>query len=380
MNKSLFKIILFAFTCLSFASSCESEYTVIENAVYLTDAASSSSMKVTVDDTGADARLTARLVKPADNDVEVNYVVNQADLDIYNKRNGTDYRLLPEEYYEFGASGARITAGSLASAPVDIKIKPFDENLDQNYKYALPVAISDASGAEILKPSSVLNILIDQIIVTTVPYLASQNIINYECDPLMDGLSQWTLEWNLCMDAFNRNNVTQWNIFGTDDKACIYTRFGDVTCPQNQFQAKIGANKPQSTTVFTAKKWYHLALTYDGMNISFYVDGVLDFTLPHAVPGEVFTFKKLQFANANASYTFKGYANELRVWSIARTAAEISNNLYTVASDTPGLEVYWKCNEGSGLVIKDHSGHGRDGHLSKEATWKSGVRFPDDGK
>lgn len=85
----------------------------------------------------------------------------------------------------------------------------------------------------------------------------------------------------------------------------------------------------------------------------------------------------MQFANSNPSYPLKGKISELRVWSVARSQAEIENNMYVVSPDTPGLEVYWKCNEGSGTVIKDYSNHGRDGKLAKEATWEEGVRFPD---
>ena len=221
-------------------------------------------------------------------------------------------------------------------------------------------------------------ILIDQVIVTTVPYLGTGNYIAVTPAEPLTGLSSWTLEWNLCMDAFNRNNVTQWKITGLDDKVAVYTRFGDVTCDQNQFQAKVGAGKPQSITRFTAKKWYHLAFTYDGANLRLYVDGKLDFTYPHSVPGEVFDFKKIVFANDEKStYSLKGKVSELRVWSVARSQAEIENNMYIVSPDTPGLEVYWKCNEGSGTLIKDHSNHNRDGQLKMEATWESGVRFPD---
>ena len=31
----------------------------------------------------------------------------------------------------------------------------------------------------------------------------------------------------------------------SDEENNIYTRFGDVTCEKNQFQAKIGSGKPQ---------------------------------------------------------------------------------------------------------------------------------------
>lgn len=362
----------------SLITACQSEYDIIENGVYLTDAQSAQAKRVTIDDKGASTRLSSRLGAPAEQDVTVSYGFDAAALQAYNAKNGVDYQLLPEKYYSFSETQATIKAGEVSSAPVDLIIKPFDEGVDATKKYAIPVSIVSASGAEVLQASSSLMILIDQVIVTTVPYLNSLNNIAVTPPEPLTGLSAWTLEWNLCMDAFNRNNVTQWSINGLDGKAAIYTRFGDVTCDPNQFQAKVGAGKPQSITRFTAKKWYHLAFTYDGANLRLYVDGKLDFTYPHATPGEIFAFKDITFANGvKSQYTLNGKISELRVWSVARSQAEIENNMYVVSPDTPGLEVYWKCNEGSGTVIKDYSNHGRDGKLAKEATWEEGVRFPD---
>lgn len=372
------KLAILALAVGSLTTACQSEYDIIENGVYLTDAQSAQAKRVTIDDKGASTRLSSRLGAPAEGDVTVNYGFDAAALQAYNAKNGVDYQLLPEKYYSFSEAQATIKVGEVSSAPVDLIIKPFDEGVDATKKYAIPVSIVSASGADVLQASSSLMILIDQVIVTTVPYLGTGNYIAVTPTEPLTGLGAWTLEWNLCMDAFNRNNVTQWKITGLDDKVAVYTRFGDVTCDQNQFQAKVGAGKPQSITRFTAKKWYHLAFTYDGANLRLYVDGKLDFTYPHAAPGEVFDFKKIVFANDEKStYSLKGKVSELRVWSVARSQAEIENNMYVVSPDSPGLEVYWKCNEGSGTVIKDYSNHGRDGKLAKEATWEEGVRFPD---
>lgn len=367
------KLAILALAVGSFTTACQSEYDIIENGVYLTDAQSAQAKRVTIDDTGATTTISSRLGAPAEQDVTVSYGSDVSALQAYNKKNGTDYQLLPEKYYSFSEVQSTIKAGEVASAPVNLVIKPFDEGVDVSKKYAIPVAIVNAEGADRLVTSSSLMILIDQVIVTTVPYLTRGNSISIDLsDKPLDGLNAWTLEWNLYMDAFNRNNITQWSTDG------VYTRFGDVTCDPNQFQAKVGNNKPQSITRFTAKKWYHLAFTYDGANLRFYVDGKLDFTSAHAVPGEVFAFKKIVFANdVKSQYTLNGKVSELRVWSVARSQAEIENNMYVVSPDSPGLEIYWKCNEGSGTLIKDYSNHGRDGKLKSEATWESGVRFPD---
>lgn len=376
--KNKLKLAILALAVGSFTTACQSEYDIIENGVYLTDAQSAQAKRVTIDDTGATTRLSSRLGAPAESDVTVNYGFDAAALQAYNAKNGVDYQLLPEKYYSFSEAQATIKAGEVSSAPVDLIIKPFDEGVDATKKYAIPVSIVSASGADVLQASSSLMILIDQVIVTTVPYLNRGNNISVTLDEPLTGLNAWTVEWNLCMDAFNRNNVTQWSLNDLAGKAAVYTRFGDVTCDPNQFQAKVGEGKPQSVTRFTAKKWYHLAFTYDGANLRLYVDGKLDFTYSHSSPGEVFAFKTISFGNGvKSQYTLNGKVSELRVWSVARSQAEIENNMYVVSPDSPGLEIYWKCNEGSGTLIKDHSGHDRNGQLKMEATWESGVRFPD---
>lgn len=373
MRNKLILVILTLAVGLTIA--CQSEYDIIENGVYLTDAQSSQAKRVTIDDKGASTRLSSRLGAPAEGDVTVSYGFDAAALQAYNAKNGVDYQLLPEKYYSFSETQATIKAGEVSSTPVELVIKPFDEGVDATKKYAIPVSIVSASGADVLQASSSLMILIDQVVVTSVPYLGV-NRIEVSPEKPIEGLSAWTLEWNLCKDEFNRNNATQWHIEGLDGSPVIYTRFGDVTCDPNQFQAKVGAGKPQSITRFSAKKWYHLAFTYDGTNLRLYVDGKLDFTYPHATPGEVFAFSRVVFGNAKGA-PYNGKVSELRVWSVARSQAEIENNMYVVSPDTPGLEVYWKCNEGSGTVIKDYSNHGRDGKLYREATWEEGVRFPD---
>lgn len=375
--KRNFKNILLSLVISSFCFACQADYEIITNGVYLTDAQSAQMKKVTIDNTGAKTVISSRLGALADCDVTVQYGVNAQALTDYNKKNGTDYQLLPETYYSFSENQAVIKSGNIASAPVDLVIKPFDEQIDVSKKYAIPVSIVGASGAECLQASSNLVVILDQVIVTTVPYLGTGNQISTTLSQPITGLSAWTLEWSLRMDAFNRNNVTQWMIKDASDKLIVYSRFGDVTCEQNQFQVKFGENKPASLTRFTANKWYHLALTYDGANLRLYVDGKLDFTFPHSSPGEVFSFKNIQFANSDSRYSLKGKISELRVWSVARSQAEIENNMYIVSPETPGLEVYWKCNDNNGTFIKDHTNKGRDGQLLKTTTWEDGVRFPD---
>lgn len=379
MNFQKIKSLVTLLSTAALLTGCEAEYQPFDNGVFLSEARKSSSTKITIDDTGGAGSFSARVSKKNDTDVKVRFGIDPEALESYNATNGTAYNLLPEDYYTFSAQEAVIKAGDIGSTPVAVTVKPFDEKIDQNKKYAIPVVLKSAEGGHLMPDTRHLMLLIDQVIVTNVAYIKSvRHSIDYTLpEPLF--FSQWTLEWMICMDAFNRNNVTQWNITSSLPKSSgIYTRFGDVTCPQNCFQAKIGANKPQSGTALTAKKWYHLALVYDGTNIMFYINGELDMTTAHGTPGEIFRIDNVSFANGkHPSYALQGMASELRVWSVARKGSEIANNMYTVDPTTEGLEIYWKLNDGTGNVLKDSSPNGRDGKMYEAPIWKSGIRFPE---
>lgn len=375
--------ILMAFFAL-LVVGCQPVNEAITNAVYLSDAQSTTSKKIVLDDTGAITVISSRLGNSIATDVVVKYGTDEEALKDYNTKNGTTYKLLPSNFYSFSNQETVIKAGEVSATPVNVIVKPFDETLSTSEKYAIPVTIERVEGgADILKHSSTLVLLLDQIIVTKVLYLSSLNIITLPLEAPFSGFAAWTLEWNVRMDSWNRTNATQWNLTGEVGKSSkVYTRlYGDAAAKQLQLNAPIGTATPASNGRLAEKKWYHLAMTYDGTNIRFYIDGVLDFVNPHTTPGEVFSFSAISFANGvNSSYSLNGQISELRMWSVARSQAEIINNPYVVSFDSPGLEIYWKCNDGLGKTIKDYSGKKRHGVLSKEAKWFDGVRFPDDGK
>lgn len=81
--------------------ACQSEYDVIENGVFLTDAQKSQSKKVTIDDTGAKTVISSRLGTMMTTDVTVEYGTDAMALQAYNQKNGTDYQLLPEKFTVF---------------------------------------------------------------------------------------------------------------------------------------------------------------------------------------------------------------------------------------------------------------------------------------
>ena len=112
--------------------------------------------------------------------------------------------------------------------------------------------------------------------------------------------------------------------------------------------------------------WSHVAVTLDGGNLNFYVDGVPAGSAT-GVPSPAASSLGLRVGARVTDSTrsgFEGEIDELRVWNIARTQQEILDNLTgEVAGDEPGLVLYHRYNEGLGQTTTDSSGNGNSGQL-----------------
>jgi hypothetical protein len=109
------------------------------------------------------------------------------------------------------------------------------------------------------------------------------------------------------------------------------------------------------------KKWTHVAGTFDGQNIKFFVNGVEKskyvFTTTTTMnnTGGVLRIGNGDTAAAGAE-TWNGEIDELRLWPYARTAAEIKSTMNLALSSVPGEVSTWNLD----FTPKDSSG-GNDG-------------------
>src|SRR5205823_11599742 len=82
------------------------------------------------------------------------------------------------------------------------------------------------------------------------------------------------------------------------------------------------------------------------------VTGVQTCALPICDPFLVFGAEKHGFEGTSIYPSFNGWMDEIRVWSVARSAAEIeAARGQAVAPTTPGLALYLRLEEGSGTEI-----------------------------
>jgi subtilisin-like proprotein convertase family protein len=102
----------------------------------------------------------------------------------------------------------------------------------------------------------------------------------------------------------------------------------------NKIGLNIGAHNYMSTgpTIFAVDKWYHVAATWTGgpnFTVKLYVNGVLDDTQTFnlAMPTNTDPFIIGRYYSAGTGL-FNGYLDEVRVWNIALTPAQITKYMF----------------------------------------------------
>jgi hypothetical protein len=126
------------------------------------------------------------------------------------------------------------------------------------------------------------------------------------------------------------------------------------------------------TAPITPRVWSHLALTYDGAKLRFYVDGVLKGTAAGIDPG-VGTDSVLIGDNVSwaAEDAFKGLIDEVRIYDRALDEKELNTDRTTPiqTSARPPVAAY-SFDAGEGTTLEDSSGE-HDGTV-KGAAWTKG--------
>lgn len=122
-----------------------------------------------------------------------------------------------------------------------------------------------------------------------------------------------------------------------------------------------------SASSIPAGTWTHVAVTYDGTNKIFYINGVLDSTVHRA--GILNDAGAPMFIGQLGGTDFlSGQIAEVRAWTIVRTASQIAQDMNSSFFGVqPGLAAYYRLNEGGGANANDASGNGHTGTLTNGA-------------
>lgn len=126
--------------------------------------------------------------------------------------------------------------------------------------------------------------------------------------------------------------------------------------------------------------WYHIAFSWNGTKetMRLYVNGVAVGTRtdgPDINAGGVSNtasgFRIGQWADPS-SRPFNGLIDEVRIWNVQRTAAEIKAGMYATPNSASGLVAYYGANEGTGAILANvTSTTGLNGTLVNGTSWIS---------
>lgn len=176
-------------------------------------------------------------------------------------------------------------------------------------------------------------------------------------------------------------------IMGIEGKFLV--RLGDVGIPWNQVQVcwdsgrqgtwgNVEGKLSNSNMKVNLNEWTHIAVTFGEGTVKVFINGVekgstttdvpasVNFGITHndeqAPQGQPITRCFWVGYSYESVRDFRGMMSELRIWNRALTASELAEEArrYDVDPKADGLVTYWKCDEGQGDVIKDHTSYRND--------------------
>ena len=110
-------------------------------------------------------------------------------------------------------------------------------------------------------------------------------------------------------------------------------------CPNLRFY-RSGGTFADSPTAIPYRKWSHVAASYDGTTVRFYVNGVAAGSSPLANAGTGGNHP-VMLGRDPAGYPFYGSLDEVRLWNGARSQAQIQASLWTEVRDDATLAAVW---------------------------------------
>lgn len=365
---------------LLLVTNCEdANYSGIENLVYLQETGTQTnvSKKIPVRDTDISVLVTPRIGQQALTDLEVRLEASSQALADFNQRNGMNLEMLPEEFYKFESTIAKIQKGRTVASSVAIVIKPLSGELTQSGKqYAIPVKVVAPEGMQTLDGADLMVYIIDPLIITSVPVINARNnlLMNMRQDY---SLVEWSVEYRISINKLGTkkgelNNQTMFGASGPNNSE-IYTRFGDAQVEGNKIQIKNQGSQFNSNAIFATNTWYHIAFVCNGSKITLYINGAKDSEL--AVSGKATDLLKNNFRFGNTEHLKADVkVSELRFWTKAISATQIMNNMFSIDPKTEGLEAYWRLNEGAGNEFVDATGNGNICKSTGTTKWIQNVK------
>lgn len=141
----------------------------------------------------------------------------------------------------------------------------------------------------------------------------------------------------------------------------------------NELLLQLGGGLNLLTQVSTVSlhdgQCHHIAVTRSGTNVRFYLDGVFKGAVTGGTNSMTSTGPIYLGYDTYDNYYLGGSIDEVRLWSVARTDAEILNNYNTaIAINAAGLLAYWTLDEATGQSLTDWTATSNTGILGSSSS------------
>lgn len=183
---------------------------------------------------------------------------------------------------------------------------------------------------------------------------------------------------NLTLEAWIKPSGPGWHASEGGTILCregeyILARFPDGTLRYAVTTTSPGWVWNNSGLVAPSNQWTHVALTYDGTAFCFYVNGTLRILAggSGAIGDADAARNDFYIGNRQMAATyFQGQIDEVRLWRITRTQAEIIGFWNRrLAGNESGLVAYYPMDEGLGTMTADGTGRGCNGTFVNAPLW-----------
>ena len=336
-------------------------------------------VKFTVEGVPSSFNVTATATRKVDQDITVNFGVDTGLVKAYNTKMSANFYVLPADSYELSATSGVIKANANISEPVTVRIKSTTSFIDGR-TYLLPVTIKNVSGSlEVLEASRTIFLRISRVIDFKSMDISTPSFYyTHKFAQPVSNISRFTYEIKCYINDWHpgSNQISRLSNWGPEDESVPnLLRFGEAGSKINQLQWVSGEGSVFSATEFATKTWYTISCVYDGTSYKMYVNGKLDASFEGG--GKAYQLGILEIGMSYAGYEsaqrFLGRISEVRFWDRSLGMAEIQAGLCGVDAASPGLLGYWKMNEGSGQVVTDRTGKGRNltWPANKPIVWNS---------
>lgn len=358
MNKIL-KYMAFAAASMSLYACNDSQGDLLEAKVYF----ESNEYLVEIKGNEMAVELGARVSTPMTSNVNLTYELgNQADVDAYNAKNGTEYLLFEAEHAALEATESVINAKKIYAEKVNLNLTGL-ETVEEGKTYVLPVRIANSSAPVISGGNITYYVISKPVLITSAANFANSAI--FVPIPGDKAFKSLTYEALIYIERFGSNNT----VMGKE--GTLILRIGDEGggLPRDILQIA-GKVEFQNPNKLKQGQWYHVAFVrnaetgfagmyVNGQKVNEGNAGTADIMLGgDGVKGNGFFIGKVDGFMWGERPIY-GKMAEVRLWNVARSENQIQKNMLSVDPKSEGLEFYYKLNKSSivGNDIIDASGH-----------------------